>query len=368
MNEQRLARLQAILKERGVDCLALIPGVNLRYMTGLEFHLMERATLALFPKEGRPVFVVPTLERLKVEQGAPFKDFGLFTYDDGDDPGGAVRRAMMGLPEIQTFAVEFLNMRVHELKLTQRHAPTAFLENADPIMSALWMVKSGDEVEQMRAAIEISEKALDRILPEIRPGMTEAQVAAMLNMAQIELGGGPVPFEAVVLAGANSANPHGSPGQRPIQPGEVLLFDFGTTHAGYCSDITRSFVVGEPTAKVREVYEVVRQANEAGRKTARPGVPANEVDRAARKVIVEAGYGDYFTHRVGHGLGMAGHEGPYLSRDNDQLLEAGNIVTIEPGIYLAGEFGIRIEDDVLITPDGADSLTTFPRELRQIGS
>ncbi|MGF1507494.1 MAG: M24 family metallopeptidase [Anaerolineae bacterium] len=173
-----------------------------------------------------------------------------------------------------------------------------------------------------------------------------------------------MPFSPIVLFGERTPLPHGMPSNRTLQHSDPILIDFGTSVNGYMSDITRCFFFGEPDAKAREVYEVVLAANTAGREAAGPGVPAQDVDRAARQVIEEAGYGEYFIHRTGHGLGIDAHEEPYIVEGNSQHLEPGMCFTVEPGIYIPGEIGIRIEDDLIITGEGAESLSTFPREIR----
>jgi Xaa-Pro dipeptidase len=230
--------------------------------------------------------------------------------------------------------------------------------DANPVMDVLRQFKTADEIAQMRAAVKVSEKALGEVLAEVRPGMTEREVATMLSRAQSQAGGEEIPFLPIVLAGGRAALPHGGPTDRVIQSGEVLLLDFGTRQGGYVSDITRTFAV----------YEAVRAANEAGRQAARPGVTCQEVDRAARKVIEEAGFGEYFIHRTGHGIGLDGHERPYIVEGNEVVLEPGMTFTVEPGIYIAGEIGVRIEDDVVITEDGCESLSTFDRKLQVIGT
>ncbi|MCC6904495.1 MAG: aminopeptidase P family protein [Anaerolineae bacterium] len=367
MYQERLNRLQAALRERGIDCLALIPGANLYYMTGVDFHLMERAVIGFFPAQGEPVFAMPAFERSRLTAPQPFAHQA-FTYVDGEDPTGPVRQAVMALPEVHHLAVEFLQMRVHEYRLVKAHLPNVYTHDAGPLMDTLRLCKTPDEADAMRRAVSISEAALDALLARVTPGMTEREIAALLNVAQIERGGGPVPFESLIQSGPNSAMPHGSTGDRALQPGDNLLLDFGTRHAGYVSDITRTVVVGsEPSPKFHEVYEAVRAANAAGRAAAGPGTPCQEVDRAARRVIEQAGYGPYFNHRLGHGIGLEAHEGPYMVEGNTTVLQPGMAFTIEPGIYLPGEFGVRIEDNVVVTENGAESLTTFSRDLRVVG-
>jgi Xaa-Pro dipeptidase len=175
-------------------------------------------------------------------------------------------------------------------------------------------------------------------------------------------------FSPIVVAGPNAASPHSTPSERPIESGETIVVDCGATVGGYAADITRTFAIGELEPEMAQVYDVVRAANAAGRRAVRPGIPAEQVDQAARAVIEDAGYGEYFIHRTGHGLGLEIHEPPYIVAGNRQLLEPGMTFTVEPGIYLPGRGGVRIEDDVVVTADGGDSLTTFPREFAKLPS
>jgi len=364
---ERLSHIQTELKRRQIDCMALIPGYNLRYITGLEFHLMERSVILFIPAEGAPVFVLPTLEQAKAAS-LPMAGLQCFTYDDGKEPNDAVSAASKALPEIHTLAVENLRMRVHELNLIRRPLPNAQLSDAQPIMDTLRLRKSADEIALMRKAVHATETALQVTIDQVSTGMTEIQVANRLGIAMLEEGGGVLPFEPIVLTGARGALPHGVPTEAKIKAGDLLLFDFGTSVDGYISDLTRVFIAGgKPKPRQMEIYETVKAANAAGRAAAKPGIACQEVDRAARKVIVDAGYGEYFFHRVGHGIGMEGHEGPYMVEGNTQVLEPGMCFTVEPGIYIQGEIGVRIEDDLVITEDGAESLTTFPREFKIIG-
>jgi Xaa-Pro dipeptidase len=195
--------------------------------------------------------------------------------------------------------------------------------------------------------------------------MTERQIAARLKQEMMTAGGDAVAF-VIVVAGPNSANPHAGPSDRPVQTGDLLTIDCGVLKDGYPSDITRTFVLGEASTELVDIYCTVPRANEAGRLAARAGVAAQDVDRAARGVIEDAGYGQYFIHRTGHGLGLEGHEPPYIVEGNEQLLEPGMVFTVEPGIYVPGVGGVRIEDNVVITERGHDCLTTFPRELMAI--
>ncbi|NLX10144.1 MAG: aminopeptidase P family protein [Chloroflexi bacterium] len=365
MIQSRLQTIHTIITGANLDALALIPGANLQYVTGIDFHLMERPLVAFFIPGRDPVAVVPALEvdRLR-ESGIPFR---LFPWSDSEGYQGAFEAAAAELRlSGRRLGVEELRMRVLESELLRRHIPGVQIVMAGGQLAALRLRKDEHDLAALREAIRISEEALRACLDSVRPGMTERAITAMLVVEQLRRGGGKHPFEPIVLSGPNSALPHGEPGDRPVDEGEALLLDFGTTVRGYASDITRTVSVGEPPARFVEIYEVVRAANAAGRSAAGPGVPAQEVDRVTRQVIVDAGWGDYFTHRTGHGLGLEAHEGPNIVAGNTRALEVGNVFTIEPGIYLPGEFGVRIEDNVVITPDGAESLTTFPRDLLRV--
>jgi Xaa-Pro dipeptidase len=225
------------------------------------------------------------------------------------------------------------------------------------------MRKDEQEVAQMRRAIAITEAALWTIMHQVEAGMTEREVATALELEFLRAGADSISFAPIVAAGPHSASPHATPGDRPIKPCEPIVVDCGAAVSGYSADITRTFSIGELGQELAHVYDVVRAANRAGRMAVKPGVPAEEVDEAARAVIDKAGYGEYFIHRTGHGLGLEVHEPPYIIAGNGQLLEPGMTFTVEPGIYLTERGGVRIEDDVLVTPDGGESLTAFRRDL-----
>jgi Xaa-Pro dipeptidase len=364
MVHPRVQTLSELTRRAGLDVVALIPGPNLHYITGLDFHLMERALVVFFVPGQEPVAVIPTLEENRLKScGIPMR---IFAWADAQGCQGAFAAASAELQlNGKRLGVEALQMRFMELELIGEFMPGVRITSAN--LDDLRLRKEADEIALMRQAIAISERALEATLTQVRPGMTEREIAGLLVIEQLRLGGGKHPFEPIVLSGPNSALPHGEPGDRRVAEGEVLLFDFGTTVRGYASDITRTFVVGTPSDDVRRVYEAVRGANEAGRLTAKPGATAQDVDRAARQVINAAGFGPQFTHRTGHGLGLAVHEQPGINEGNTQVLAPGMVFTIEPGIYLPGQFGVRIEDNMVITPNGAESLTTFPRDLMSIG-
>ena len=361
----RLEALQALQQERGIACTALVPGANLRYFTGLAGHLSERPTVAFIPAEGPLAVVLPILEAPGAVGHLP-DDTWLYTYRDEEGHEHAFVQAAAELElDGKAIAVEFLAMRLLESTRLQQSAPGARLLATEPWLPGLRMTKDEAEIDAMRRAVEIAEAAMRSLLDEgaIRPGRTELQVAADLQVAMLRAGGQGEAFPPIVVAGPNSASPHAGPSDRPLAEGDLVVVDWGTTYDGYRSDITRTFVLGTPTPEIARIYDAVLAANQSGRLAARPGMPAQEVDRAARRAITLAGYGDYFIHRTGHGLGLETHEPPYIVEGNLDMLDAGMTFTVEPGIYLPGVGGVRIEDDVVVTATGSETLTSLPREL-----
>jgi Xaa-Pro dipeptidase len=366
MTQPRIDKLLHLAAQHQLQAVAVMPGPNMQYFAGLHFHLSERPALALFPLQGTPVLICPAFEATKTQR-SPIQ-WQIFTYVDGQDPAEAFQTACraVNLDQVR-LGVEAYKMRVLELRLLEKAAPSVTMEPADPLIAELRMIKDADEVAAMRRAIEMTERALDEVLLRVRIGMTEKQVANELVLALLRGGAEALAFEPLIQSGPNAALPHATAGERVIQAGDVLLLDFGVTCSGYTSDITRTVVMGQPGAEIAKIYELVKQANAAGRIAARPGATGQDVDRAARRVITDAGYGQYFTHRTGHGLGLEGHEPPYMVEGNTTPLEVGNTFTVEPGIYVPGLGGVRIEDDLLLTANGAESLTRYDRELKIIG-
>ncbi|HUF38537.1 MAG TPA: Xaa-Pro peptidase family protein [Anaerolineales bacterium] len=360
----RQAKLAHALETAGLEALALNPGPSLVYLTGLHFHLSERPIVVLFAPGKTPAIVLPGFETVKLD-GLGF-EIEAFGY--GEDPldwarafAGGVRAAGIAGKRV---GVEPRQMRLLEIGHLEEAAAAAKWVPAGDLTAGLRMYKDESEAAVMRAAAQLAEKALAATLPQIRPGIDEKELAGELVVQMLRHGSDPqIPFSPIVAAGPNSANPHATPTDRKIMTGDLLLFDWGAAVDGYFSDITRTFAVGEVEPELAKIAGIVKEANAAARGAAGPGVPMQTVDRAARDVITAAGYGEYFTHRTGHGLGMEGHEEPYIRGDNEQILEPGMTFTIEPGIYLPGRGGVRIEDDVMVTEEGLESFTGLSREL-----
>lgn len=363
----RQRKLSTALADHNLDALALNPGPTLTYMTGIEFHLMERPVIAFFRSHAAPVLIVPEFESVK-GSNLPYQ-IDMLTY--GEDPstwGAAFQDAvdLAGLASAR-IGVEPTQLRVLELRFLESAAPDAAFISAAETLASLRMIKDQGEIDSMGSAVDIAQSALLKLLPHIEPGRTEREIASQLVSTLFQLGSEPqLPFFPIIASGPNSANPHATPTDRPLQNGDLLVIDWGATVNGYFSDITRTFAIGQVDPELARIVEITAAANAAGRAAAQPGIPAGDVDRAARAVIADANYADYFTHRTGHGLGIETHEEPYIRDDNTRLLAPGMTFTIEPGIYLPQRGGARVEDDVVITEHGCLSLTDLPRQLIRI--
>lgn len=358
----RLSRLRALLRD-GVIAIALVPGANMRYFTGLSFHLMQRPTIALITADAFAM-IIPQLEMAKLEE-RPDLHARAFIWSDSEGYQGAFQAAVDGLGlRGGTLGVDGMTMRVTEWLTFQQIDPTMGVRAVERGLIAIRAVKSPEEIDAMRRAVAVSERALARLLPEIKAGVTEREIASRLSVLMKEEGGHGESFSPAVQFGANSALPHGSVGDRRLERGQLIIIDFGALVDGYPADITRTFCLGEASADIQRIFDTVLSANRAAVAAARPGVPMGDVDKAARDLIAAAGYGAYFIHRTGHGLGLDIHEPiPQIAAGVTDILQPGMAFTIEPGIYLPGVGGARIEDDVVVTADGVEVLTQFPREL-----
>ncbi len=367
MLARRHQHLYAALADAGLDGLVVNPGPSLRYLTGLEFHLMERPVVGFFRAGHSPALVLPALEGTKVAG----LSFALEAITYGEDPATwgrafetAIRHAAL---DSATIGVEPRMLRFLELEFLTAAAPGASFVSGEAVIAALRQRKDAEEIDLMRQATRIAQDALEATLPALQVGVTERQVKAELINQLLRHGSDShLPFDPIVCFGENAANPHAVASDRALVEGDLILIDWGAGYEGYFSDLTRMFYKGSIDPVLANITDIVHQANRAGREAAGPSVAAGDIDRAARRVIEDAGYGDKFIHRTGHGLGMETHEDPYIRDDNTMLLEQGMTFTIEPGIYLEGHGGARIEDDMVITDDGAESLSSMPRALRQV--
>lgn len=348
------------MSQRGFDVALLSVGADLPYFTGYEAMATERLTVLVLGQDRAPVLVVPELEAPRVTPGA----FDVKAWSETEDPvalaasvGGTPGSVLVGDHMWSTFLVGF-----------QKEWPDASWSVASRVTSELRMRKDPNEIEALRNAAHGVDRVMARIPEEVEfGGRTERDVSRHLREMTIEEGHDVAEF-AIVASGPNGASPHHDAGSRVIEEGDLVVCDFGGRWDGYYSDSTRTFVVGEPSEEQIEVHAVVLAANEAGRAAIAPGVACQDIDRAARDVIEQGGYGEHFIHRTGHGIGLEVHEHPYMVEASDMPLEVGMTFSVEPGIYLSERFGVRIEDIVAVTDQGADSLNESARGLELVRS
>ena len=369
VTSDRVHAARSLAAETGTDLLVLTPGSDLRYLTGYHAHAMERLTALAVPRAGEPFLVVPRLEAPMVGV-SPAGALGLdvLAWDETDDPfallAGAATARLGAAPS--RVAVGALTWAEHALGV-QRALPGSTLELAGPVLDRLRMVKSAAEIEELALAGAAIDRVHARMVEFLTVGRTEAAVGADIAAAILEEGHVGVDF-TIVGSGPNGASPHHELSDRVVQAGDVVVIDIGgQTATGYRSDCTRTYVVGGSTAPdVAEWYAVLHAAQQASVAAVRPGVTAEQIDAAARDVIAEAGWGEHFIHRTGHGIGLDSHEAPYIVAGNDLPLVPGMAFSVEPGIYLAGRCGARIEDIIVCTEDGVRSLNGGPRELVEL--
>jgi Xaa-Pro dipeptidase len=365
----RIARAQRLMGQRQLAALLLTGGTSLEYFTAVRWGLSERLFAVVLPAAGAPFVVCPAFEadraREQLAVGPLGPDADLRTWEEDQSPSrlladGLRQRGIAGA----TVGVEETVRHGFSDGLAQA-APGLTLVSGTPVSAGCRMVKDEHELALMQLANEVTLAAYHAAWQTIKEDMTQADVSRLISQAHDRLG---FPGGASVQTGEWSALPHGSVAPQRIRPGTIVMIDGGCTVEGYASDITRTFVLGIPSDKVRRVFDIVHRAQSAALAAARPGVECQAVDAAARRVITDQGYGPgytYFSHRVGHGIGMDGHEWPYLVGGNTLPLEPGMTFSDEPGIYLRGEFGMRLEDDMAITPDGARLLTPRSPSLEQ---
>ena len=343
----RIARVRAAMDEQEIDALMVSVGHDLPYLTGYLAMPLERLTMLVVPRDGEATLLIPRLEAPRVrEQPGVFE---LRAWDETDDPVALAADLVPGAGTIAIGDQMWARFLVELLPLV----PGAEYRRAVDVVGPLRMVKDQAEVDALGAA----GAAVDRIAAELQAGRiplvgrTEAEVSADLSARIVAEGHEKVNF-AIVAAGENAASPHHHPGSRVIREDEIVLCDFGGTMAGYCSDITRCVFTGEVPAEIADAYAVLHEAQQAAVAAATVGTPCQDVDRTARKIIAGAGYADLFVHRTGHGIGLEEHEDPYIVEGNELPLAAGHAFSIEPGIYLPGRWGMRLEDIVVAAEDG----------------
>jgi Xaa-Pro aminopeptidase len=360
MFEERIARARRRMEDLGVDVLLLSVGADLPYFTGYTAMPLERLTMLVLPRAADATLVVPALEAPRVE-GRP-EAFTVRPWAETEDPVAIVAR-LAGRPA--RAAIGDRTWATFLLGLQEALLETSFVA-ASRVTGPLRARKDAAEIDALRAAARVVDAVALAMRERPFAGRTEADISRELVERILEGGHERANF-AIVASGPNAASPHHEPGERVVDVGDSVVCDFGGTMAGYCSDITRTFVVGQPPAELADLYEVLFRAQEEAVQAARVGVTCEAVDATARSIIAAAGYGDYFIHRTGHGIGLEEHEDPYLVSGNATPLAAGHAFSVEPGIYLPGRCGARIEDIVVATDAGPERLNEAPRELAVVG-
>ncbi len=362
----RYADVRQIARDLGVDAGALVPGPNFTRTMGRAFMSHERPFVVIIPAAGDPAAIVPDLELGSWEQ-VGFEGV-VFGWRDQDGHQAAFDAMMQHMP-LGSLAVEGQVMRVFVHHALRRAGPRIDIVDAEKHISGLRAIKSAAEVAALQAAIDISERALGHVLGAVRAGQTEAEIESRLIQALFAAGAEALAFPPIVTAGDESARPHGR--ARPdyrVRPGDALLFDLGARKHGFAADITRTVFVDHATDEGRAVYETVLAANAAGHRIAGPGITAHDIDDAVTSVLEASPFAKRIRTRTGHGLGREVHEAPYIMRGNPETMQPGMVFTNEPGLYEIGSFGVRIEDDMLITDTGCRSLTSFPKKLTIVGA
>jgi len=360
MNRTRLDRLREELREAGLAGVFLVPGPNFLYFTGVPMSMSERITLLAVPAQGEPAMLAPLLESDKLREMSGLDE--MFAYSDEEGPQSSFAQLVEATNLSGSLGAEFYAMRLAERQLLAGQIEPLRLEDATPIIARLRMVKDVSELAAMEDAVELTESILWAAVQAIGPGMREKEIAELVQREMVERGVGLAHFVSVA-SGPRSALPHAQPTDRMIHDGDLVWIDMGAAVRGYYADITRTVAVGRLPPQLEEAYRVVYSAQEEARNRARPGMTAHQVDALCRDYIEAQGLGRYFIHRTGHGLGLEIHEPPYIVRGSDLVLTPGMTFTIEPGVYLPGLGGVRIEDDVVMVEGGCRSLTSYQRDL-----
>ncbi len=354
MTGARIAAAQAALRDRGIDALLVSVGSDLPYLTGYRAMPLERITALVVPATGDPALFVPELEASRVDTSVEIRPWG-----ETDDP---IDRIATALPARGVVAVGD-QMWASFLIAFQERLPEARFVDAEPLMAPLRMIKDEDEIAALRDAAHGVDGVADQLSTVRFSGRTEREISRIVSDLVLASGHDSVSF-AIVAAGRNGASPHHEASDQIIQPGDAVVVDFGGRVRGYGSDTTRMYCIGESPEGFDEAYAVLERAQAAAVASVRPGTTAEAIDTVARSIISAAGYGEFFIHRTGHGIGLDAHEQPYIVQGNTGLIRAGMAFSIEPGIYLPDRWGMRIEDIVVVTDDGVERLNRSSRKLR----
>ena len=361
----KVKEIQLFLQEKNIDAAFITTPDNVFYLSGFDSEPHERLLGVMVFKEAVPFVICPLMEVPDVK--AAGWSYDVIGHEDTEDAWDIVMSAVENRGSLpSSIAIEKTHLTVERLERMEDLFKNTNFIRLDDQLNKMRVIKDENELINLRKAAQFADKAIEVGCSVIAEGKTELEVLMAIEFEMKKLGIQKMSFDTMVLSGPKTASPHGIPGDRKIQKGDLVLFDLGVVYNGYCSDITRTVAFGEPSEEQRNIYETVRLAEQTAVDLVRPGIKAMELDKAARDVITNAGYGQYFTHRLGHGLGISVHEYPSITGTNEFVLEEGMVFTIEPGIYHPEVTGVRIEDDVVVTANGVEVLTKFPKELQII--
>lgn len=357
----KVQEIQNYLQKNQIDAAFVTTPDNVFYVSGFKSNPHERLLGVMIFKEAEPFLICPQMEIPDAK--AAGWSYEVIGHQDTDNAMDILAQAIIARNvNPLTFAIEKAQLIVERLEALQQSFPQATFVRLDEKINAMRVIKDEDELNKLRKAAQLADYAIEVGCKEIAEGKTEMEILTAIESA-IQEKGCKMSFETMVLSGPKSASPHGKPGARKVEKGDMILFDLGVIYDGYCSDITRTVAFGEPSEAQKAIYNAVLAANSNAIAAVKPGVRAMDLDKIARDTITHAGYGEYFTHRLGHGLGISVHEFPSVTGANDMVMEEGMVFTIEPGVYKSDVTGVRIEDDVVVTKDGVEVLTKFPKDL-----
>lgn len=364
--EKHFKEISNWMTEQNIDFTFLTSTDNVFYFSNFYSDPHERLLALLLFKNEEPILVCPSMEKTDAKNAG--WNFDIIGYSDIENPWESIQQKIAAkLLSVKKIAVEKEHLNVRRWESIHTAFPSIeHVISADEKINQLRMVKTEKELASIKEACKWADYAIEVGCSELAEGKTEMQVLAAIEYELKKKGIGQMSFSTMVLTGKNGASPHGTPGETAIQKGDLVLFDLGVVVDGYCSDITRTVAFGNINEEQKKIYDTVLKAQLAAIDASKPGVACSAIDLAARNIIFEAGYGDYFPHRLGHGLGISVHEFPSLTETNPLVLQEGMVYTIEPGIYVPNIAGVRIEDDVYVTKDGVEILTKFPKELQII--
>ena len=359
-----LTDLRSWLQLEDIDAAFLTSPDNIFYFSGFKSDPHERLLALVIFQNHEPLLICPQMEATDAKNACEYAE--VIGYTDIENPWKKMKQAITASKlTLRKVAIEKEHMNVERYEQIQHYFSAHSFISAEEKLRKLRMVKTENEVKKIREACRLADLAVEIGVHEIAEGKTEMDILATIEY-EIKKMGYEMSFSTMVLTGANAASPHGTPGKTKIQRGDLVLFDLGVVYDGYCSDITRTVAYGDISDQQADIYETVRKAQETAVSLSKPGISCAELDLAAREIIKEKGYGSYFPHRLGHGLGISIHEYPSITETNPLLLQSGMVYTIEPGIYVPNVAGVRIEDDIYITEKGCEVLTKYPKSIQII--